>query len=255
MRASHPRICSWQVLACSLPWSALVGGAAAAPPGEMPEVTADAYQRARETHGVVVVAVEWGRRWNFCGFENIQLRTFTFDRVPVRKTGDKEAADLVMDPPPSLLAGPGTTGHHALLVEPGEYALSYSELKLARSVNSVDSYSLGRKKLIADGNSRAGSFTVAAGETVYIGHFSTECVDGNPQIWRYYIMGRAAFKEYLTEKVAPGYPFLDIDTVQYRLFETSAIGNDYELQCRFPPGGQGVDKDGVTYDGEDCVTD
>ena len=177
-----------------------------------------------------------------------------FDRVPVQKRGDKEAADLVVNPPPSLLAGPGTTGHHALLVEPGEYALSYSELKLARSVSKVDSYSIGRKTLIADGNSRAGSFTVAAGETVYIGHFSTECVDGEPQIWRYYIMGRAAFKKYLTEEVTSKYPFLDIDTIQYRLLKTSVIGNDYELQCKFPLSDQNVESDGDTYDGEDCVS-
>jgi hypothetical protein len=244
---------AWPGIAGLVLLAANFGGAVAAPPGEMIEVTDDTYRLHKDTHGVVVVSVEWGRRWNFCGFENVQMRTFAFDRVPVQKRSDKDAADLVLDPPPSLLAGPGTTGHHALLVEPGEYALTYTELKLARSVNKVDSYSIGRKRLIADGTSRAGSFTIAAGETVYIGHFSTECIDGEPRIWRYYIEGRAAFKEYLTTRVTTKYPFLDADSVQYRLFKTSEIGNDYELQCKFPPSDQNAESDGVTYDGEDCV--
>src|SRR5262245_58258557 len=103
----------------------LPGSAAAEPPGGMVEVTADKLPLALETHGVVVMGVEWGRRWNFCGFENVQLRTFAFDRAPVQKRRDDEAADLVLKPPPSLLAGPGTADEYALLVEPGEYALSY----------------------------------------------------------------------------------------------------------------------------------
>ena len=245
---------SSQLFAGSLLFAALLGSATAAPPGDMVEVTPDAYSLAKETHGVVVMGVDWSRLWNFCGFENVQLRAFAFDRVPVQKRSDKEAADLVLTPPPSLLAGPGTIARYALLVEPGEYALSYTELKMARSVNKVDSYALGRKKLIADSNSRAGSFTVAAGEIVYVGDFAPECVDGEPRIWRYHVVGRVGFKEYLARNVKSKYPFLDTDSVQYRLLKTSAIGNDYELQCYFPSSAEQVESGNVIYDGEDCVS-
>lgn len=175
--------------------------------------------------------------------------------MPVQKRGDKEAADLVLKPPPSLLAGPGTVDYYALLIEPGEYALSYSELKVARSVSKVDTFALGRKELIADGNSQAGSFTVGAGEIVYVGHFAMDCIDGEPTIWRYYTMGRRGFHEFLTKDVKPKYPFLDIDAIQYRLFKTSTMGNDYELQCYFPSSAEQVPADRESlYDSEDCVS-
>ncbi len=218
-----------QVLAGSLMFAALLSSRAADISGEKVEVTSDTYRLAKQTHGVVVMAVDWGRRWKFCGSDNVQLRTFAFDRVPVEKHGDKKAADLVLEAPPSLTAGPGAVAHYAVLVVPGEYALSYTELKVAHSVSKVDTYAVGRKMLIVDGNSRAGSFTVGAGELVYVGHFATECVDGEPRIWRYFIVGREGFQEYLAQDVKSKYPFLDTDTIQYRLLKTSSIGSDYEL--------------------------
>jgi hypothetical protein len=211
-------------------FAAILSSPAAGISGGKVEVSPDAYRLTKATHAVVVLSVGWGRRWGFCGSDNVQLRTFAFDRIPVRKHGDDEAADLVLEAPSSLLAGPGTVAHYALLVKPGEYALSYTELKIARSVNDVATYAAGRKMLIKDGKSRAGSFTVGAGERVYIGHFTTDCVDGAPRIWRLYIKDRKGFQEYLARDVKTKYPFLDTKTIQYRLFKTNAIGENYELQ-------------------------
>jgi hypothetical protein len=213
--ANHSRIRAWQVLAGSLMFAAFLSSRAAAISGGKVEVTPNAYRLTKETHAVVVLSVNWGRSWKFCGSDNVQLRTFAFDRMPVRKDGDDEAADLVLKAPPSLLAGPGTVAHYALLVEPGEYALSYTELKVARSVNDIATYAAGRKTLIKDGESLAGSFTVGAGELVYVGHFAKECVDGEPRIWRYYITNRKGFQEYLARDVKTKYPFLDTETIQY----------------------------------------
>ena len=140
------------------------------------------------------------------------------------KQTDNEPADLLLKAPPSLTAGPGAVGHYALLVEPGEYAFSYSELKIARSVNKVDTYSAGRKMLIQGGKSLAGSFKVGAGELVYIGHFATDCVDGRTDDLALLHRGREGFQEYLANDVKTKYPFLDTGTVQYRLFETNMIG-------------------------------
>jgi tetratricopeptide (TPR) repeat protein len=197
-------------------FTVFLDGRAADMSGGMTEAAADTYSRDKDTHAVVLLSVNWGRHWNFCGAENVQLRTFAFDRVPVLKRGDDEAADLLLKAPPSLTAGPGEVAQYALIVEPGEYALSYSELKVARSVSKVDTYAAGRKSLIRDGNSLWGSFKAGAGELVYVGHISTDCVDRQPMIWRYYIDGRENFQEYLATDVKPKYPFLDTETVQYR---------------------------------------
>ncbi len=221
---------TWQVLAGSLMLTAFFTSRAADMSGTSSEVTPEAYGRARETHAVVLLSVDWGRRWGFCGVENVQLRTFAFDRMPVRKSGDDEAPDLLLAAPPSLLAGPEAVMHYALLVEPGEYALSISELKAARSVNDVVTYTAGRSQLIQDGRSLAGSFKAASGELVYVGHFGLECVDKRPTIWRYYVEGREGFRDYLATRIGTKYPFLDTGTAQYRLFRTSVIGRDYELR-------------------------
>ena len=221
---------AWKVLAGSLMLTALLASCATGMSGRNAEVTPDAYGRAKETHALVLMSVDWGRRWGFCSVENVQLRTFAFDRIPIQKQGDDEAADLIMEAPPSLLAGPGAVVHYALLVEPGEYALSFSELKAARSVNDVATYRAGRRKLIQDDKPLAGSFKVGRGELVYVGHFGLECVNGQPTIWRYYVEGREGFQHYLTTRVKAKYPFLDTEKAQYKLFRTSVIGRDYELR-------------------------
>jgi len=48
-------------------------------------------------------------------------------------------------------------------------------------------------------------------------------------LWRYYTQGKENFQKHLTQYKAE-YPFLDISSVQYRLFETSALGRSYELK-------------------------
>jgi hypothetical protein len=48
-------------------------------------------------------------------------------------------------------------------------------------------------------------------------------------IWRYYTKDAAAFKEYLG-KVEGEYPFVDVETVQFRLFQTTTIGREYQLR-------------------------
>jgi hypothetical protein len=198
--------------------------------GRRVEATPDAYGRTKETHAVVLMSVAWGRRWGFCAVENVQLRTFAFDRMPVQKHGDDAAADLLLEAPTSLLAGPGTVADYALLVEPGEYALIFSELKAARSASDVATYRAGRRKLIQDGKPLAGSFTVGSGELVYVGHFGLECVNERPTLWRYYLDGHESFQQYLATRVRAKYPFLDTEKAQYKLFKTSMIGRDYELR-------------------------
>jgi hypothetical protein len=192
------------------------------------ELTRDAYEKAKTRKGVVLLSVNWGRAWGYCGFENVQLRSLAFDRIPVQKDGDEPSADLVLEGA-ALLAKPVSV-NHAFLLEPGEYALTAFHIKAAKSVNDVGAFKVGRTKLIQDGKPIAGSFKVGANEVIYIGHFAPECPQrGQPTIWRYYLKDAAAFKEYLAN-VKDKYPFVDVETAQFRLFQTTTIGQDYQLR-------------------------
>jgi hypothetical protein len=53
------------------------------------ELTQGAYENARGPMGIVPVGVNWARAWGCCGFENVQLRSLAFDRMPVRKAGEE----------------------------------------------------------------------------------------------------------------------------------------------------------------------
>ena len=75
--------------------------------------------------------------------------------------------------------------------------------------------------------SSCGTFTVKAGELVYIGHFGLDCYK-EPTIWRYYPEGREGFDSY-KQVIKKQYPFLDVDKMEFRLFKTSKLGRDYEL--------------------------
>ena len=48
-------------------------------------------------------------------------------------------------------------------------------------------------------------------------------------LWRYYTEGKANFAEHLSQ-YRQSFPFLKLDDVQYRLFETKTIGTPYELK-------------------------
>jgi len=199
-----------------------IGSAAA---GGMPEVTPETYL-AGPSMGIVLLDVNWGRRWNCGGFENAELRRLSFDRVPPWKSGDDAPADLTLEQPSSLLATPTFT-NYALIVEPGQYVMSGFEMKVARSVSNVLMWAAKRSELIRDGNPQAGIFTVGAGEVVYIGNFWLDCFR-SPQPWRYYTETSEDFKKQLAQ-YKDKYPFLRLDKVNYRLFETTRLGRPYSL--------------------------
>jgi len=190
------------------------------------KMSSDEYSQVKNTKGVVLLAVNWNRKWNCGGFENAQVRKIAFDRMPVTKPSDDAAADVVLDDVPLIFTTPGFDDY-AFVVEPGEYALSEFTIKVARSIRDVGGFNAKRSFLIKDGKALGGSFEVQAGEIVYIGHFFLDCLR-QPIPWRYYPDGQDAFKEYLT-KIKSKYPDLDVDKAQFRLFQTTQFGNDYKL--------------------------
>jgi hypothetical protein len=188
-------------------------------------VTGDAVNTANQSKGLVLLAVRWDRRWNCAGFENAQLRVIAFDRLPTAKTDDA-APDLVLDDAPLVMTKP-VFENYAFQVEPGEYGLSRLEIKVAKSRSDVGFFRVPRSKFLTDGKSLGGTFTVSAGEAVYLGHFYLDCHQ-QPILWRYYPEGRDGFNGYLAS-LKKIYPTLDVEKVQFRLFQTKEFGQDYKL--------------------------
>lgn len=190
------------------------------------EATAASYTHTESTNGLVILAVNWGRHWGCGAYENAEIMSIGFDRLPANDTAIKAQPEVFLDGPSRLLKQPGFFDY-ALSLKPGEYALTSFDIKVARSVTEVGFLKADRSQLLKDGKPLGGSFDVKAGEVVYIGNFYLDC-NGQPTLWRYYTDGRAGFKKHMNE-VKQKYPFIDPDKVHFRLFRTTTIGKDYEL--------------------------
>lgn len=190
------------------------------------EAAADDYVRSKNTKGIAILAINWGRQWGCGGFENAEIMSIGFDRLPLTNVAPNAPSEIFIDGPPRLTKRP-VFMDYALMLEPGEYALSSFDIKAARSVSNVGHYIAKRDHLIQDNQPRGGSFRVDAGEIVYIGNFALDCHQ-NPMLWRYYTEGRNAFHAHMAE-VNQKYPFIDPDKVTYRLFRTTTLGREYEL--------------------------
>lgn len=188
------------------------------------DVTAESY-RTDTTKGLVVLSALWGRSWKCGKFENGQLRSFGFDRLPSVTTADVATADVVIEDSTYVGGGPAT--NYVLALDPGEYGLAMFAIRVAFSTTDVRTVSVGRARLFEGGKPVGGTFTVQAGELVYIGHFGLDCYK-EPTIWRYYLEGRGGFEHY-KRLIKNQYPFLPVETMQMRLFKTSALGRDYVL--------------------------
>jgi hypothetical protein len=185
------------------------------------------FEKYGETRGVLVLNVNWGRQWNCAGFENAQLRRLQFERLPEQNV-DREADISILLKSGSSLLAKDSYKPYVLLVEPGEYALSGFDVKVALSVSDVRHLTGGKEELFDGSEPTGGSFKVAAGEIVYIGHFSPDC-EKEPVPWRYYIEGREAFDSYV-EGFREEYPYTSDVPVLYRLFSTDRFGSEYALE-------------------------
>lgn len=205
---------------------ALIVSSAAAEPIAIREVTKKTYQAGIADNAVVVFDVNWGRHWNCGGFENAELMKLEFDRMG----GPPKAADAKSDfvvTGPSRLTRTLRFLNYSFILPPGEYALSGISIKVARSISDVGYLNAKRADLIRDGKPEGGTFTVAAGEIVFIGNFFLDCQTG-PMLWRYYPETKENFQKQVAEYRAK-FPFLEVDRFRYRLFKSKFFGLDHEL--------------------------
>jgi hypothetical protein len=187
-------------------------------------VTAESYGNDK-TKGLVVLSAIWGRTWKCAQFENGQLRSFGFDRLPSQTTADNATPEVLLEGSP--LYAERQPVNYVLALEPGEYSLATFTIKVASSATDVKIVSVGRARLSQGRKQIGGTFNVNAGELVYIGHFGLDCYK-EPTVWRYYPEGREGFDTY-KKVIKKQYPFLAVDNMQFRLFETSVLGRGYVL--------------------------
>jgi hypothetical protein len=189
--------------------------------------SAKIYALSKETKAVVLISVNWSRNWGCSGYRNAQIKSIAFDKIPNEKTTDDIAADIVLNDAP-LIFTKQEFDNYAFIVEPGIYALSSFDIKVAESLTSIGGFKTPRSLLLQDGKALGGTFNVEAGEIVYIGHFFLDCALKQPVIWRYYTNGQDAFDDYI-RKIKNEFPALDADHVKFKLFETTEFGRPYSL--------------------------
>ena len=196
---------------------------------ESAEATAESYAQHRSVRGIVLLGVNWGRTWGCGPYQNAELRAFGFDLMPTTKKSNEENADIVLHTGPNLLRRQEYIGY-ALLVEPGEYALAGFAIKVTppKIVSDTAQYWVaGRSDLAKYGAYRGGHFNIAAGETVYLGHFDLKCTTKGPKLWRVRAKPGEDFDAYLAD-LRKKYPFLDLKQTKYRLLQTTEFGHLYD---------------------------
>jgi hypothetical protein len=190
------------------------------------ELTERTFVQHGNQKGVVVLHVNWGRQWGCAGIENAQLQRLGFSRLPLTAKSAAGQSEFLLRTPSRLFAK-NTDLFYAMLIEPGEYALTEFDVKVAESVSRVGHLRGTVAELFQDNQPTGGTFTVSAGEMVYIGHFKLDCSQ-EPIPWRYYIEGRSEYHRYV-EGVRKRLPFLGDTPLQFRLFSTTRFGMPYSL--------------------------
>ena len=170
--------------------------------------------------GLIIAEVNWGRKWGCGVFENAQLQHLKF-------TSSNDQVDLR---PSSKLMVRDEFVTYVLPVSPGKYELEEFDVKVAKSVSEVGHFRKSSEQSHPSSPVAGGSFSVAPGEIVYVGHFGIDC-GAPPFLWRNYVDGREEFEAYVAD-FRKEHPSLSQYPVHFRLFSSpsSALGNDYFLQ-------------------------
>jgi hypothetical protein len=200
------------VVACSLPLAA----------GQPRALDAKTFAASMPGKGIVILEINWGRKWGCAGVENAQLQRLTFSRLPL--DGDATTLDLKT---PSKLFVDDRFVPYSYVVDPGTYAITAFDVKVAKSPRDVGHIVGSTHQLFEGGSSKGGTFEVSANEVVYIGHFGLDCAQETIP-WRYYLEDRAGF-DSLVSGFKRQFPFASSLPVRYRLFATTMFGNPFSL--------------------------
>ena len=182
------------------------------------------YRQFRNSRGTIILAVNWGRRWPCAKFDNGQLYEIDFGLD--EGNGKPTDVDIKLETPSHLFVT-DEFSIYGLMVDPGKYDIAGVRFKVAKSGHvwkaGLTAVQL-RSKFPED---QGGSFTVAAGEAIYIGHFALDCNGKDPVPWRYYSNSRAYYDQFLSA-VRARHAYLKSTEVEPRLFKTHVFGNDVD---------------------------
>jgi len=190
-------------------------------------ITQEIYLQKKVNTSVVLLDVNWGRWWNCGGYENAQLISLAFDKLPMKRFENEIEPSLVLNSPSRLMVDP-VFQNYAFLLEPGEYCISAISIKVADSMSKVGFLTEQRDRLFTEGKPVGGTFIVKPDEAVFIGNFYLDCAYG-PTLWRYYPEGKEAFGAQVKE-YQNSFPFIELNNVNFRLFKTKVFGIDYKLE-------------------------
>ena len=194
--------------------------------GEEPErLTADSFARFGDQRGVVLIGINWNRMWDCGGYENAQLHRISFLRL--QQDGGEQLTHILDFTVPRRLPKTDYFTEYRVLLDPGEYALSSFDIKVAESVSHVRHLLTGADQLLKGGEPLGGTFSVFEREIVYVGHFELDCVE-SPIPWRYYIDDRGRFESFVSG-LRHEFPFLEETPAHYRLFSTTQFGLEFSL--------------------------
>ena len=184
------------------------------------------YSRLSDDMGVVLLDVNWGRQWNCAGNENAQLVSLRFENIS-QKPGEHDKYTEISLKTPSRLSVNPVFLNYGFLVEPGTYVFTEWSVKVSKSVNDIVFTRASREALVEGDVYHGGSFTLEAGEAIYIGNFFLDCYQ-SPIPWRYYSEGKDSFDRH-TEEYKDKFKFLQGTEIEFRLLETENFGSSYEL--------------------------
>jgi hypothetical protein len=208
---------------CSLLLSVILAVNAAAA-DDASKLSKERYVKAAGQLSVIMLEVNWGRQWNCDVYENAQIQKLEFSSFPA----DENERQRIRLKTPSKLTSKDRYDPIAMLVEPGTYAITGFDIKVARSMTDVGHFVGTTADLIKDGEPVGGTFTIDAGEIIYLGHFSLDCDEGIMP-WRYYLSDRSEFERYVA-RFREWYPFTADTPVEYRLFSTSTMGIPHAME-------------------------
>jgi len=187
--------------------------------GNVDKLTKSNYEKSKDQKAVVIYEVNWGRKWGCAGYENAQLISLTFSRID-QETKALGAETIVLKTP-SILFVDNIFLPYEIIVEPGEYALSGFNIKVAKSVREIWHTIADSKNLFENGKPLGGTFKANPGEIVYIGGFGLDC-EYEPIPWRYYIE-KEDFGRF-SANLKKQYKFIADKEIIYRLFQTDNFG-------------------------------
>ena len=190
--------------------------------GQPEALSSKAFAKYMPDQGIVIFEVNWGRKWGCAGVENAQLERLTFSRLPL----DESSAKLDLKTPSKLFVNDQYVPY-AYVVDPGTYAISGFDVKVAKSQWDVGHIVATKDHLFENGTPLGGTFEVSANEVVYIGHFGLDCAQETIP-WRYYIEDKSGF-DGLVSGFRHDFPFAASLPVRYRLFATTMFGQPFSL--------------------------